>query len=405
MRSPHRELAFESSTNSTVRDNIAEENDWHGISLRDTTDTRVTQNEANGNRRGVRLTGSDSNELTENTADGNGVSGVSLSVGSNDNEVRRNTAGGNRYRGVYVFFSNGNELIENEANGNDRLGAGLSLASDNNLTSNEFNANGREGVRLVDSDENTLENNTANGNRIGYRLKGSIDGSDDNTLMNNTATGNTVTDIQTDGQSTGNDVDILTVAGSSHEFEGMLGASGQPEPPEGTTDVSRYFAAGASTGSTGTFEVTVEYGEGVENESELHVWGYDGDEGAWTQKETTVNETDNLVRTEIDEGYEVYGVFGGDAGVFSQPLLNASGFVSAPQNTGEFDPTLYEDLDGDGDGTDVDGTVAVYGELIRGNDLGLTDEQASKFDWDEESPETEVTPSDMVSLFGQQIRS
>jgi len=97
-------------------------------------------------------------------------------------------------------------------------------------------------------------------------------------------------------------------------------------------------------------------------------------------------------------------------GSFTEPLIER--FEGPPTNTGRFDPTLHEDLDGDGSGTDVDQTVAVFGELIRGNDLNggapdgaLTDEQARKLNWNQGSPETEVTPADMVSLFGEQIRA
>jgi len=97
-------------------------------------------------------------------------------------------------------------------------------------------------------------------------------------------------------------------------------------------------------------------------------------------------------------------------GSFTEPLIER--FEGPPTNTGRFDPTLHEDLDGDGSGTDVDQTVAVFGELIRGNDLNggapdgaLTDEQARKLNWNQGSPETEVTPPDMVSLFGEQIRA
>jgi len=91
------------------------------------------------------------------------------------------------------------------------------------------------------------------------------------------------------------------------------------------------------------------------------------------------------------------------APLFRMPIIDR--FEGPPTNTGELDPTLYEDLDGDGDGTDVTQTVAVFGELIRGNDLGLTNDQARALNWNQGSPETEVTPSDMVSLFGEQIRS
>jgi hypothetical protein len=50
-------------------------------------------------------------------------------------------------------------------------------------------------------------------------------------------------------------------------------------------------------------------------------------------------------------------------------------------------------------------TVTVFGELIRGNDLGLTDEQARKLNWNAGSPADEVTVADMVTLFGEQIRA
>jgi hypothetical protein len=89
--------------------------------------------------------------------------------------------------------------------------------------------------------------------------------------------------------------------------------------------------------------------------------------------------------------------------LFTQALIDT--FSSPPTNTGELNPTLYEDLSGDGDGKSVAQTVTVFGELIRGNDLGLTDEQAKKFNWNEDSPGTKVTVADMVTLFGKQIRA
>jgi len=96
--------------------------------------------------------------------------------------------------------------------------------------------------------------------------------------------------------------------------------------------------------------------------------------------------------------------------LFSEPLLDS--FDAPPTNTGEVNDTLYEDLSGDGDGTDTSQTVRLFGALIRGADLngdapdgGLTDEQARALNWNQNSPETEVTTSDMVSLFGEQIRS
>jgi hypothetical protein len=118
-------------------------------------------------------------------------------------------------------------------------------------------------------------------------------------------------------------------------------------------------------------------------------------------------EADNFRYTKDGEGVPYADVVEYEGTItdalFSQPLL--SDFAGPPTNTGELDPTLYEDLSGDGDGTSVTQTVKVFGELIRGNDLGLTDDQARVLNWDSGSPETEVTVSDMVSLFGEQIRA
>jgi hypothetical protein len=88
-------------------------------------------------------------------------------------------------------------------------------------------------------------------------------------------------------------------------------------------------------------------------------------------------------------------------GAFSKPLLN---FDNLPQNTRELDPTLYEDLDGDGNGTEVSPAVTVFGELIRGGNLGLTAGQADKLDWDRDDGDG-VDIDDIVALFGEKIRA
>jgi hypothetical protein len=83
-------------------------------------------------------------------------------------------------------------------------------------------------------------------------------------------------------------------------------------------------------------------------------------------------------------------------------------FVGPPQNIpvseGGFNDSLVEDLDGDGDPTDVGPAVSVFGKLIRDRDLGLTDRQARKLNWNRGSTADEVTVADMVTLFGEKIR-
>jgi hypothetical protein len=88
---------------------------------------------------------------------------------------------------------------------------------------------------------------------------------------------------------------------------------------------------------------------------------------------------------------------------FTQPLP-VSGFRNPPRNTKELHPLLYEDLDGDGDGKQIEETVRVFRELVRGNSLNLSEDQALRLDWDQDSHRN-VTVGDMVSLFGEQIRA
>ena len=91
-----------------------------------------------------------------------------------------------------------------------------------------------------------------------------------------------------------------------------------------------------------------------------------------------------------------------DSALFNDPLIDE--FDKPPSNTGELDPTLYEDLNGDGDGTGVSQTVRLFGQEIRGNGPNLTAEQAQALNWNSDSPSDELTVSDLVSLFGEQIR-
>jgi hypothetical protein len=123
-----------------------------------------------------------------------------------------------------------------------------------------------------------------------------------------------------------------------------------------------------------------------------------GDAGSYT-----VN-----VSSEDDLALATVNVTRDSRGNFTEPLP-VPGFAGPPQNIpvsqGGFNDSLVEDLDGDGNPTDIGPTVSVFGELIRGNDLGLTDAQARKLDWNSGSPADKVTVADMVTLFGKQIRA
>jgi hypothetical protein len=134
---------------------------------------------------------------------------------------------------------------------------------------------------------------------------------------------------------------------------------------------------------------TVNLAEGESTTELFELPTTEGDIGGYTLEISTEDDTGS-VGIEIQEGQ-----------LFTEPL---PGFQLPPRNTGELDPNLIEDLDGDGDGTEVTPAVKVFGRLIRGNDLGLTSTQAAKLDWDEDNGDS-VDIGDMVALFGEKIRA
>ena len=85
--------------------------------------------------------------------------------------------------------------------------------------------------------------------------------------------------------------------------------------------------------------------------------------------------------------------------LFSESL---PGFNNPPTNTQELDPTLYEDVSGDGDGTDPTQTVTLWTELVVDpQDFDdLTQEQIDALDWNGDG---ELTPEDAVTLWTEQV--
>jgi len=85
--------------------------------------------------------------------------------------------------------------------------------------------------------------------------------------------------------------------------------------------------------------------------------------------------------------------------LFTEPL---PGFNDPPQNTQELNPTLYEDIDGDGDGTDPTQAVTLWTQLVLNpQDFDdLTQEQIDALDWNEDG---QLTPADAVELWTEQV--
>ena len=96
---------------------------------------------------------------------------------------------------------------------------------------------------------------------------------------------------------------------------------------------------------------------------------------------------------ELEEGTLTVG------SLFGSPL---PGFDSAPTNTGELNDTLYEDVNGDGDGLDTTQTVTLWTELVVNGDEfdDLSQEQVDALDWNGDG---ELTPEDAVSLWTEQV--
>ena len=88
--------------------------------------------------------------------------------------------------------------------------------------------------------------------------------------------------------------------------------------------------------------------------------------------------------------------------LFEFPLLPE--FDSPPKNTGVIDDRLYEDLDGDGNTTDVRPTVEVYVEVVTDKDNftdNLTKQELRLLDWNQDGSFDE---EDIVILFKKQSR-
>jgi len=194
-----------SSSNSTILDNNADNNEDDGIRVSDSSiNNTITNNTANNNSVfGIIIeSSSDNNTLTNNTAN-NGEYGISIWFDSDNNTLTNNTANNNYYNvddgdgGFGIFFeSSADNILTNNTAFNNTYGIYLTDAFNNTLTNNTANDNyynsdlaaGGYGITLVSSsNNNTLTNNIAKNNtEVGIYL----DDSHNNTLTNNTANDN-----------------------------------------------------------------------------------------------------------------------------------------------------------------------------------------------------------------------
>ena len=159
-------------------------------------------------------------------------------------------------------------------------------------------------------------------------------------------------------------------------------ANGTVELLAAEQDVTVKLTAAAGNGTAST-TVELEAPDGLELEADD------------TDDEPVVTVTDDDGTSDIlTETIEVRS-----EPLFTEPL---PGFNSPPQNTGDLDPNLYEDLNGDGDGLDPSQTVTLWTELVvNPQDFDdLTKEQVEALDWNGDG---QLTPSDAVELWTEQV--
>lgn len=346
---------------------------------------RITEN--CGGNAGLRIAGESNNVTVElNNVSNNTGTGIDIVASGPGVEIRDVEANDNGLRGIAI--NKKGALLDNvTVVGNDNTGVALGPGAvgaeikNSEVRENGFGASpATTGISVLDATDVTIADTQIRDNDMDIRAR-----TDDITLGNV-------------------DLGSATLSGTATETE-INGTFSTPADPTDLVSAGAYFNA-TNTSSDGYFNATLTYADGDVsglNESALVFWKYDG---SWVEADGTVNEAANEVQYNITE-FSTFGVF---ADLFTDSLIPK--FDTPPTDTGELNNTLYEDLSGDGDGKSVAQTVTVFGELIRGNDLKgnapdgtVTDEQASKLDWNRDSPETEVTVADMVTLFGKQIRA
>ena len=121
-------IVLEDSTQSTVSENILDENVNTGIRLTDADRNRLTGNYVTYTRsprrlaNGLALESSSKNRLEFNTVDHSDVDGIQMDAGSRSNEVVANVSSFNGGRGFDVAGASSNTFLRNTAIQNGDFG-------------------------------------------------------------------------------------------------------------------------------------------------------------------------------------------------------------------------------------------------------------------------------------------
>jgi hypothetical protein len=258
--------------------------------------------------------------------------------------------------------------------GENRNGLVTNSYATGDVSSSEPEVGGLVGANGISSGTATVTESYATGDVSGDEEVGALVGSN----VGFAESGN-VTESYATGSVTGND-----------EVGGLVGKNdGDGSAPDGTVTESYWdtqttgqpTSAGNGTGLT-TSEMT---GSAATN----NMQGFEFT-STW---ETVTNPDDYPILAFQDED--------GEDDTFTDPL---PGFSSPPTNTQELDDTLYEDVDGDGDGTDASGAVLLWSELVQNPQAfdDLTQEQIDALDWNGDG---QLTPADAVILWSEKVQA
>jgi parallel beta-helix repeat protein len=239
------------SEGTVVQGNRLSHNNWNGLVLLESANSRVIGNELDGNaNNGTEVNGgSDSTWVAGNRADGNASAGIVLGS-AHDAHVAGNSAEANDV-GFFFFDLHDSVISANEASGNHEgldLAGGQFGSDGNRVVGNTASHNGSTGISLFErANDNVVAGNVANDNQgpIGEGGGIVIAVSTGNQLLSNTANGNADSGIalfeDAPGDAAGNTLKRNTAKkNQNHGIDAVAGtidgggnrASGNATPPQ-----------------------------------------------------------------------------------------------------------------------------------------------------------------------------
>ena len=157
-----------------------------GIKITSSENNIIEKSNLTNNDYGIFLDYSYNNTLTNNTVSSNNVAGIYLWY-SNQNIIKNNTAIANiNLTGIYLYHSDYNTIDNNVATNNDFYGIYLSYSLKNTIMNNTASSNNFNGINLWYSSENYIATNIVEGNSWGIQFGNSLS----NTIINNTIKSN-----------------------------------------------------------------------------------------------------------------------------------------------------------------------------------------------------------------------